>query len=168
MSITKKVKVHTIKNVRAVIVLFMPIFVMVGCGSNPAHESYAVPERSYSQQCYITQKESYIWLEQEHEWLALPLKVRQQFEQENVNWLEENVFIASLGQKPTAGFNIELSQWLLEQNYWQVTRIIDEPKPGSMQAMMISSPCVLVKIPKTIKSFSLINPEGRILGRWPY
>lgn len=168
MSIIKKMKVYAIKKVSVVIVLLMPLFVMVGCGSQPVHKSYAIPERSHSQQCYITQKESYIWLEQEDEWFALPLKARQQFEQEQIDWSEENVLIVSLGQKPSAGFGIELSQWLLEQDYWQVTRITSEPESGSMQAMMMSSPCVLVKIPKTIKSFSLINPEGRILGRWPY
>ena len=141
---------------------------LVGCGSQPAQSSYSVPQRAYSQQCNITQSESYIWLEQEDEWLGLPEQARQQFEQEQIDWLKENVLIVSLGQKTTAGYNIELSQWLLEQDYWQVTRITSTPQAGKLNAMVMTSPCVMVKIPKSIKSFSLINPEGRVLGRWPY
>ena len=144
------------------------LLILVGCGSQPAQPSYSVPQRAYSQQCNITQSESYIWLEQEDEWLALPEQARQQFEQEQIDWLKENVLIVSLGQKNTAGYDIELSQWLLEQDYWQVTRITRAPHAGKLNAMVMTSPCVMVKIPKSIKSFSLMNPEGRVLGRWPY
>lgn len=143
-------------------------FFLVACGSQPAQPSYAVPERFYSQQCYLTQSESYIWLEQEDEWLALPAQAREQFDQTSINWVQENVLLVSLGQKPSAGFTIELSQWLLEQDYWQVTRITRAPQAGKLNAMVMTSPCVMVKIPKAIKSFSLINPDGRVLGRWPY
>ena len=151
--------------------LFLAIAILsslVGCGSQPAQPSYSVPQRAYSQQCNITQSESYIWLEQEDEWLGLPEQARQQFEQEQIDWIKENVLIVSLGQKNTAGYDIELSQWLLEQDYWQVTRITRAPQAGKLNAMVMTSPCVMVKIPKGIKSFSLINPEGRVLGRWPY
>ncbi len=158
-------KVNTL--ISNVMTIVLTVF-MTSCGSQPASEGYAVPKSFHSQQCYLTQGESYIWLEQEDEWLALPAAIRQQMKSTAINWLAENVFIVSMGQKPSAGYGIKLSNWLLEQHHWQVTRITHDPEPGSLQAMMISSPCVLVKIPKTIKSFSLKNEQDQVLGRWPY
>ena len=144
------------------------VALLTACGSQPSYNSYTVPQSFYSQQCYITQGESYIWLEQEDEWLTLPKMSQQRFEQAEINWLEENILIVSLGQKPTAGFDVKLTSWLLEQQHWQVERQIQAPKAGSMQAAMISSPCLLVKIPKAVKSFTLTDPSGRALGRWMY
>lgn len=153
--------------VKVALVLTTPLFVMA-CGSQPAKDVYSVPKGIHSQHCYITQTQSHIWLEQEDEWLALPPKARQQFEQTEINWLDENILIVSGGQQSSAGYGIELSNWLLEQDHWQVTRISHQPTAGSMQAQMITSPCLLVKIPKTIKSFTLKGEQGQALGRWPY
>ena len=139
-----------------------------GCGSQPAYEGYATPVNYHSQQCYLTQSDSYIWLEQEDEWLTLPTNAQQQFEQANINWLEENILIVSLGQKPTAGFSVTLTNWLMEQNHWQVVGKVSRPEKGSLQATMMTSPCVLVKIPKAIKSFTLNNEHGNTLGRWSH
>jgi hypothetical protein len=127
-----------------------------------------MPQSFNSQQCYITQKESYIWLEQESEWMELPESARHQFDQASINWLKENILIVSLGQKPTVGYQVTLTHWLLEQDHWQVVELVSSPRKGSMQAMMITSPCVLVKIPKSVKSFSLNNEDGKTLGRWSY
>ena len=142
--------------------------VLTACGSQPNYASVAIPKSYYSQQCFITQDESFIWLEQEDEWLTLPARAQQQFEQADINWLQDNVLIVSAGQKPTAGFDVKLTSWLLEQHHWQVERQLQVPKAGNLQAMMISSPCVLVKIPKSVKSFILNDPSGRALGRWMY
>jgi hypothetical protein len=155
------------KAVKVVLVLTVP-FSVIACGSQPAQDVYSVPKGIHSQHCYITQSQSQIWLEQEDEWLALPPKARQQFEQVEVNWLEENFLIVSSGQRSSAGYGIALSNWLLEQDHWQVTRITHQPPAGSMQAQMITSPCLLVKIPKSIKSFTLKDEQGQTLGRWPY
>jgi hypothetical protein len=141
---------------------------LFGCGSQPAQIIHTVPVSILSQQCYVSQSETYIWLEQEDEWLGLPEQTRQQFDQADVNWLEENILIVSYGQKPSAGYSIQLSNWLLEQNHWQVTRIVHQPAGDSMQAQMMTSPCLLVKIPKSIKSFTLNSEQGQTLGRWPY
>lgn len=144
----------------------LSVVLLASCGSQPAHEGYAIPQSFYSQQCYITEGDSYIWLEQEDEWLTLPENSRAQLEQAQVNWLEENILIVSLGQKPSAGFDVQLTGWLMEQYHWQVVKKVNSPSEGSLQAMMITSPCVLVKIPKTIKSFTLKNENGAVLGRW--
>ncbi len=140
----------------------------MACGSQPARVAYAVPASFQSQQCYVSQGESYIWLEQEDEWLALPSATQQQLQHAKINWLEDNVLIVSSGQKPSAGYGIELTSWLMEQNHWQVTRVTQQPAVGSMQAQMLTSPCMLVKIPKSIRSFSLKDEQGQALGYWPY
>lgn len=150
---------------------FLIIYTLWGlsaCASQSEVKAYAVPKSIHSQQCFVSQKEAYIWLEQEDQWLALPARVREQMNDTKVNWLEENVLIVSLGQKPSAGYGVELSSWLIEQDHWQVARITHTPPAGSMQAMMMTSPCLLVKIPKRVKSFSLLNEQGQALGRWPY
>jgi len=138
------------------------------CGSQPAQMTYQVPKATASQQCFITQSESQIWLEQEAEWKALPIAARQTLESTPIDFTQESILIISAGQKSSAGYRFELTNWLLEQDHWQVTRISHQPLAGSMQAQIITSPCLWVRIPKTIKSFTLNDEQGKVLGRWPY
>jgi hypothetical protein len=165
------IKVAAIKMTKNFSRLLWPFMVpmsLVACGSQPAQVTYSVPVSFQSQHCAVSQTEAYIWLEQENEWLNLPQQTRQQLKYAQINWLESNVLIVSQGTKPSAGYGIDLSNWLLEQNYWQARRVIYQPEVGRLQAQMITSPCTLVKIPKTIKSFTLNNEQGKVLGRWPY
>jgi hypothetical protein len=164
----KVININTAKRYSRVLWLLMTSMTLLACGSQPAQVLYSVPDGIQSQQCFITQTESYIWLEREDEWLELPVQARQQFDAVKVNWSAENVLIVSLGQKPSAGYGIELNNWLLEQDHWQVMRNTQKPMAGRMQAQMITSPCLMVKIPKSIKSFTLNNQQGQALGRWPY
>lgn len=129
---------------------------------------YQIPSSTTSQQCFITQSDSQIWLEQEEEWNALPIAAKEQLESAKIDFTKENVLIISAGQKSSSGYRLELTNWLLEQDHWQVTRIAHQPPADSMQAQVITSPCLLVKIPKTIKSFTLNDEQGQSLGRWPY
>lgn len=138
------------------------------CGSQPAQTVYQVPESSARQQCFITQTESQLWFDQAEEWNALPIRVREQFESVDIDFAADSILIVSAGQKPSAGYSLKLTNWLLEQNHWQVARIISPPLANSLQAQLITSPCVLVKIPKAIKSFTLTSEQGQVLGRWPY
>ena len=94
-------------------IVVLATLLIASCGSQPSYESFVIPKSFYSQQCYITQAESYIWLEQEDEWLTLPEISQQQLAQAEINWLEENILIVSLGQKPSAGFDIKLTSWLM-------------------------------------------------------
>ena len=138
------------------------------CGSQPAQMVYQIPKSTTSQQCFITQSESYIWLEQEEQWNELPQAARQQFESAKIDFSKESILIISAGQKTSAGYGLELTNWLLEQDHCQVTRVARQPPADSMQAQVITSPCLLVKIPKSIKSFTLNSEQGQMLGRWPY
>lgn len=138
------------------------------CGSQPAQKVYQVPSSLTSQQCFLSQSESQIWLEKKEEWEALPVAARQQFESAEIDFTQHNILIISGGQKNTAGYGLELTHWLLEQDHWQVTRIVRQPPEGAMLAQVITSPCLLVKIPKSIKTFTLNSEKGQVLGRWPY
>lgn len=138
------------------------------CGSQPAQKVYQVPKSFASQQCFITQSESQIWLEQEEEWNELPEAAKQQFESAQIDFAKESVLIVSMGQKSSSGYHLELTNWLLEQDHWQVTRMAHQPPADAMLAQVITSPCLLVKIPKSIKSFTLNSEQGQTLGRWPY
>lgn len=144
------------------------ISLLSACGSQPAQKVYQVPKSMASQQCFITSSESQIWLDQKEEWEALPIAARQQFESADLDFTQHSILIISAGQKSSAGYGLELTHWLLEQDHWRVTRIARQPPEGIMQAQVITSPCLLVKIPKTIKSFTLNSEEGQVLGRWPY
>jgi hypothetical protein len=150
------------------LVVLFSLLGLTACASQSEQLSFTVPQSFHSQQCFVSQGEAYIWLEQEEHWLELPASIRGQMSHAQVNWIEENVLLVSLGQKPSAGYGIELTNWLIEQDHWQVVRVSHQPAEGSMQAMMMTSPCVLVKIPKRVKSFSLLNEQGQALGRWPY
>lgn len=138
------------------------------CGSQPAQIMYSVPKQIVSQQCFITQAESQVWLEREDEWNGLPENAKQQLSAAGIDFTRSNVLIISTGQKPTPGYSLELTNWLLEQDHWQVTRIARSPSVNSMKAQVITSPCLLVKIPKSIKSITINNEQGQPLGRWPY
>lgn len=159
---------HSRKSSVKVLWLLVSVGALSACGSQPAQVSYTVPVSFQSQHCYITQSESFIWLETESEWLALPPQSREQFEHTELDWIDENILIVSAGQKPSAGYGIGLSHWFLEQDHWHVTRVEHQPSADSMQAQMITSPCSLVKIPKSVKSFTLKSDQGRTLGRWPF
>ena len=150
------------------LLLLMTTVGLCACGSQPAQSVYQVPESTASQQCFITQTDSQLWFDQEEEWNALPIRAREQFESVGIDFTRDSVLIVSAGQKPSAGYSLKLTNWLLEQDHWQVTRIIKQPATDSMQAQFITSPCVLVKIPKAIKSFTLTSDQGQVLGRWPY
>lgn len=139
-----------------------------GCGAQPAHKIQPLPKTFLSTQCYVSQSDVNIWLEQESEWQQLPEQTRNEFSQASIDWTRERILLISEGQKPSAGYSLKLENWLLEQNYWQATKLQRSPAPGTLQAQMITSPCLLVVIPKSVKSFTLNDVSGNELGRWPY
>jgi uncharacterized lipoprotein YmbA len=75
-----------VKQLLSILISTVLISLLSACGSQPAQVIYQVPETMVSQQCFITQSESQIWLEQEEEWNALPIAARQQFESEEIDF----------------------------------------------------------------------------------
>jgi hypothetical protein len=156
------------KNVASVVSAIMITSLLSACGSQPAQVVYQVPNTLTNQQCFVTQSEEQIWFEGEDEWNELPKGVRHKLGAEEIDFTKNNVLIVSAGQKPTSGYALELTNWLLEQDYWQVTRLLHQPAANGMSAQVITSPCLMVKIPKSIKSFTLNDEQGQSLGHWPY
>jgi len=141
---------------------------LAGCGSQPMQDLQPLPKTYSSQQCYVSQGEVNIWLEEKAEWDQLPEKTRSEFSQANINWEQERILLLSEGQKPSAGYDLKLEGWLLEQDYWQARKLVRSPAPGTLQAQLITSPCLLVVLPKSVKSFTLKNAADQEIGRWPY
>lgn len=156
------------KNVVSTVSAIMITSLLSACGSQPAQVIYQVPNTVAHQQCFITQSEEQIWFEGEDEWNELPKGVRHKLGAEEIDFTKSNVLIVSAGQKPTSGYALELTNWLLEQDHWQVTRLLHQPAANGMSAQVITSPCLMVKIPKSIKSFTLNDEQGQTLGHWPY
>ena len=92
----------------------MGLAAITACGSQPELNMQQVPEKNASHQCYITQSESFIWLEQESEWDELPEQAKSQLGTQPIDWAKENILIISEGNKPNAGYGLELTNWLLE------------------------------------------------------
>lgn len=146
----------------------VPSIFLFACGAQPAQVMQPLPKSYSSQQCYVSESELYIWLEEKSEWQQLPERTRNAFSHAAINWHKERILLLSEGQKPSAGYGLKVEGWLLEQNYWQATKRVRTPVPGSLQAQMITSPCLLLVLPKSVKSFTLKNSAGQELGRWPY
>lgn len=63
----------------------------------------------------------------------------------------ESVVLLALGQQNTAGHNIVLSgkQAQIKNNQLVLPVTISSPEPGSMQAQVITSPCLILVLPKS-------------------
>lgn len=85
-----------------------------------------------------------------------------------VDFSREGVLVIEMGRRPSAGYGVDLASspgkfrnatlWL--SLFWR------EPAPGSMQAQVLTSPCVIVRIPKgTFRSIQLVDQAGLPRGK---
>jgi hypothetical protein len=155
-------------NIVSVISTIIITSLLLACGSQPVRVIYQVPNTITSQQCFVSESEGQVWLEREDEWNELPEGVKHKLGADRIDFTKNNVLIVSAGQKPTSGYGVELTNWLLEQDHWQASRLMHQPAVNTMSAQVITSPCLMVKIPKSIKSFTLKDGKGQLLGHWPY
>ena len=154
--------------VMRIFISFCAAFLLQACGAQPAQVLQPLPKSYSTQQCYVSEGEVNIWLEEKAEWDQLPAQTREAFSHVDINWQQERILLLSEGQKPSAGYDLKVEGWLLEQDYWQARKLVRTPAPDSLQAQMITSPCLLLVLPKTVKSFTLKNAANQEIGRWPY
>lgn len=74
-----------------------------------------------------------------------------------VDFTKERLLLVDMGQKPTAGYSLETTS--------QIINVIDgtadlelkwsEPEPGSILTQVITSPCIMIKLP--VDAYSLIR-----------
>ena len=65
----------------------------------------------------------------------------------------EMVVGAFLGEKPTGGYDIEITGVLEQNDYIEVLIKIDEPDPDEMVAQVITSPCHIIKLKRSDMEF---------------
>ena len=62
-----------------------------------------------------------------------------------VNFPRETALVVSLGQKPTAGYNIGLAGGKVELKDGELRIDITQSRPGEMAAQVLTSPCLVLK-----------------------
>ncbi len=68
----------------------------------------------------------------------------------NINFNRWHILYISSGQKPTAGYSLELAEpaFTVQQNRARLNVILNIPAPDAMVAAVITHPCMLVKLPR--------------------
>lgn len=84
-----------------------------------------------------------------------------------VDFANEGVLLVSMGRKPTAGYGIALmdEKATVRGDAAMVGVSWEEPGPGSFQAQVLTSPCILVKMQKGPYSrVRVIDQNGKLRG----
>jgi hypothetical protein len=82
----------------------------------------------------------------------------------DIDWHTHGLVLVLMGQKPSGGYGLELlgSQALLKEGIALVGVRWKEPPAGAIVAMMITSPCLLVKIQRgRYQSVIIVDASGR-------
>ena len=84
-----------------------------------------------------------------------------------VDFSKEHLLLLSMGERPTAGYGISLSQekLLYSKNEAEIDIVWDEPSANAVVAQIITSPCVLLAIPKQEYKVIKVTDQYRI-SRW--
>jgi hypothetical protein len=84
----------------------------------------------------------------------------------SVNFSEDAVLLISMGQRRTAGFNLELSQELPRLRDGELTMPVvwTVPADGLFVAQVITHPCILLTLPRRdIRSITVVDQSGNVL-----
>jgi PrcB C-terminal len=76
---------------------------------------------------------------------------------------KEGVLAVFMGQRPTAGYGLALQDPNVEvaDGVGKVVVRFEEPEPGAMVAQVLTSPCLLLRIPKQgIRQLRVVDPSG--------
>ncbi|MDH3527916.1 MAG: protease complex subunit PrcB family protein [Gammaproteobacteria bacterium] len=83
-----------------------------------------------------------------------------------VDFSEDAVLLISMGQRRTAGYNLELSRDLLRLRNGELTLPVvwTEPADGLFVAQVITHPCLIITLPRRdIRSVTVIDQNGSVL-----
>jgi protease stability complex PrcB-like protein len=76
---------------------------------------------------------------------------------------KEGVLAIFMGQRPTAGYGLALQDpnVAIADGMGKVVVRFEEPEPGAMVAQVLTSPCLLLRIPKKgIRQLRVVDPSG--------
>jgi hypothetical protein len=96
----------------------------------------------------------------------------------DLRWGEEVVVVAFLGEKPAAGYKVDVAQITYKDNNVTVHLQITQPRPEDSQPEVVASPSVAVGVkqsalPKGPLKFSFVDQDGKAVGitetsgHWP-
>ncbi len=151
--------------------LILAVLLLTGCalpGSNHAGTPSATAEVIDSTiQCsadnqqptvqYISNRQQLKQMVKRLQGSVFPAPVVHPLEIDFSRW---NVLYISSGQKPTAGYFLELAEpaFVIQQDKARLNVILNRPPPDAMVAAVITHPCILVKVPAG--SYSTIEVHG--------
>jgi PrcB C-terminal len=82
-----------------------------------------------------------------------------------VDFHREGVLAVYMGQRPTAGHTLDLHDpnVPIANGVGTVTVRFEEPGPGSFVAQVLTSPCLLVRMPKAgLRQIRVVDPTGTV------
>lgn len=80
-----------------------------------------------------------------------------------VDFRKEGVLAVFMGQRPTAGYGLALADptVTIADGVGKVVVRFQEPEPGAMVAQVLTSPCLLIRMPKQgIRQLRVVDPAG--------
>jgi hypothetical protein len=85
-----------------------------------------------------------------------------------VDFAKEGVVLVGMGSRPTAGYALTLSADRAEVKDGVATIAVrfEEPAPGAMLAQMLTSPCLLVALPREgLREVRVVDASGAVRAR---
>ncbi len=142
-----------------------------GCAQTDAGEGAALSVESLygSDQCGGLERSAVIWIASAGEWrswygrVASP-KVNPP-SPPTVDFSREGVLLVAMGARPSAGYGLSLAGEPATVRDGVLSVRVDwrEPPPGYRQAQVMSSPCLLLKVPAApFARITVLDPEGRV------
>ncbi|PCH60809.1 MAG: hypothetical protein COC05_03140 [Gammaproteobacteria bacterium] len=86
-----------------------------------------------------------------------------------VDWSNKIVLLLAMGQKPSAGYAVSLakSKSLVNNNVLSIEVNWQQPAADSFQAQVITSPCLLLAVPRHgYRSISVVDHSESLIQRW--
>lgn len=85
-----------------------------------------------------------------------------------VDFSNEAVLAVFMGQKRTAGFGLALHETEVAVADGRATLVVrfEEPPPGAMLAQVVTSPCLLLRLPRSgIREVRVVDPGGALRAK---
>lgn len=82
-----------------------------------------------------------------------------------LDFAKEGVLAIYMGQRPTAGYGLALHdpEVPIADGVATVVVRFEEPPPGAMLAQVLTSPCLLVRLPKQgVREVRVVDPAGTV------
>ncbi len=86
----------------------------------------------------------------------------------SMDWAREGLLWVRMGRKPTGGFGLDpaSSEAVVAQGIARVTVQWREPPPGAFVTQAITSPCLLLQLPRNdFHQVEVRDPSGRVRAR---